>query len=106
MDGRVLDSDPNSANYSLKFVDKSLLPDAYVNGTMDGRFVGQHSADFLRTAALWQHGGVWIDVGCITVRNMDQICWKLLEDSNTPFQVAVPHTFEAACSHLCFMLLG
>ncbi|KAF3922455.1 hypothetical protein AA313_de0206907 [Arthrobotrys entomopaga] len=86
----VLDSVPNSPNHVLKFLDTSLLPEAFVNNTMDGPYVGPHSADFLRGACLYKFGGVYMDVGIILFRALDQICWKQLEDPESPYQVSIP----------------
>ncbi|KAH8196989.1 hypothetical protein TruAng_008848 [Truncatella angustata] len=87
---RILDNNPDSPNYALKYVSADLLPEAFVLKQMDGPYVGPHSADFLRGACLYQHGGVFIDVGCILLRHMDRIGWDKLEDPNSPYQVAVP----------------
>jgi hypothetical protein len=87
---RVLDSVPSSANNSLRWIDETLLPEAFVKGTMDGPYVGQHSADFLKSATVYKYGGVWMDVGCILFRKLDDICWKQLEDPQSPFTVSVP----------------
>lgn len=87
---RILDSIPDSPNYTLKYVSKDLLPQAFVNGTMDGPYVGPHSADFLRGACIWTYGGVYMDVGNILIRNLDRVCWRQLEDPSSPFEVSVP----------------
>ena len=87
---RVLDTDPSSVNHALKFVNPDLLPDAFVNGQMDGLYVGPHSADFLRGACLYLYGGVFMDVGILLLRQVDSICWKQLEDPSSPFEVSVP----------------
>ncbi|KAF2104219.1 hypothetical protein NA57DRAFT_70436 [Rhizodiscina lignyota] len=87
---RVLDNIPDSPNNALKWVTPDLLPDTFVKGTMDGPYVGPHSADFLRGACLQLHGGVWMDVGCILIRSIDMICWKQLEDPESPFEVSCP----------------
>ncbi|KAK6067346.1 capsule polysaccharide biosynthesis protein [Seiridium cupressi] len=87
---RILDNEPTSPNYALRHVPAELLPEAFVKQEMNGPYVGPHSADFLRGACLLQHGGVFIDVGCILFRHMDRIGWDKLEDPNSPYQVAVP----------------
>jgi hypothetical protein len=94
---RVLDSDPKSENYALKYVDEKLLPEAFVQGKMDGPTPGQHSADFLRGAALWQFGGVWIDVGCIAIRKMEDICWSLLDNPDDPAEVCIAGMYKWVC---------
>ncbi|KAJ5689351.1 hypothetical protein N7462_003743 [Penicillium macrosclerotiorum] len=86
---RVLDSVAGSVNNVLRFVPEDLLPPAFVDQTMDGPFARQHSSDFARTACLYNHGGVWIDVGIMLSRHLDRICWRELEDSSSPYQVAI-----------------
>lgn len=44
------------------------------------RYVGPHSADFLRGAALYEYGGAWIDVSCMLVRDLNRVCWDKLAD--------------------------
>lgn len=87
---RVLDTVPDSPNYALKYVPPDLLPETFVKGTMEGPYVGPHSADFLRGACVYLHGGVFMDVGIILLRSIDQICWFQLEDPKSPYQVSVP----------------
>ncbi|KAK7022302.1 capsule polysaccharide biosynthesis [Favolaschia claudopus] len=87
---RVLDNVPSSPNYTLKYVSRELLPDAFVDRKMDGPYIGPHSADFLRGALLYEHGGVYMDVGCILIRDMDRICWNEISDPNSPVHIVVP----------------
>jgi hypothetical protein len=91
---RVLDSVPGSPNYALNFIPASLLPAAFVDGRMDGPYVGPHSADFLRGALLFLHGGVFMDVGNILFRDLDRICWNQLEDPASPYQVSIPWMYS------------
>jgi hypothetical protein len=87
---RILDCVPESPNYYLNYVPASYLPDALNKGVMTGPYVGPHSADFLRGACLFLHGGVFLDVGAILIRPMDRICWNRLADPASPFQVCIP----------------
>ena len=87
---RVLDNVPGSPNNALNWVPEELLPETFVKGTMDGPYTGPHSADLLRGACLYLHGGVWMDVSIILIRHLDSICWKQLEDPESPFEVSVP----------------
>ena len=88
---RVLDSVPDSPNHAVKFLDGSLLPEAYKNSTMEGPWTGQHSADFVRGALLWTHGGICMDVGCILLRDLDRICWNTMTEQGSPYRIAAPH---------------
>lgn len=102
---RVLDSQPDSPNYFLNYIPASLLPDTFVHGKLDGPYVGPHSADMLRGACLYLHGGVFLDVGVLLFRTFDRICWNQLADPGSPFQVCIPwmygttiaNSFTAAC---------
>jgi mannosyltransferase OCH1-like enzyme len=87
---RVLDNVPDSPNYVLKHLPAETLPKSFIERTMDGPYVGPHSADFLRGATLTVHGGVFMDVGNILLRSIDRICWRELEDPSSPFNGAIP----------------
>ena len=98
---RVLDAVPDSPNYALKFVPEDMLPQSFVDGKMDGPYVGPHSADFLRGACLYLHGGVFMDVGIVLIRHLDRIFWDQLEDPNSPFNVSVPWMYgQNIANHL------
>ena len=81
---------PESPNYALSWLEADQLPAAFVNNTMTGPYVGPHSADFLRGATLFAYGGVWMDVGNILFRHLDDVCWNQLEDATSPYTVCVP----------------
>lgn len=87
---RVLDNVSGSVNHALRFVPESSMPPAFINQTMDGPHAGQHGADLVRTSSLYEHGGVWIDVGIYLTRHVDRICWSEMEDPNSPHNVAFP----------------
>ncbi|KAF2186337.1 hypothetical protein K469DRAFT_738638 [Zopfia rhizophila CBS 207.26] len=74
---RVLDDVPNSPNHALKYIPQDQVPACFRDRTMDGPYVGQHSADSIRGACLYAHGGVYFD----------RICWEKLEDLESPFRV-------------------
>jgi mannosyltransferase OCH1-like enzyme len=90
---RVLDTVPDSPNHALAWIATENLPEAFVKGTMTGPYVGPHSADFLRGAALYTYGGVWMDVGIILFRHLDSVCWAQLADATSSFSVAAPLVF-------------
>ncbi|KAJ8106823.1 hypothetical protein OPT61_g9287 [Boeremia exigua] len=91
---RVLDTVPNSPNHALTWLDPAVLPKAFVDGTMIGPYVGPHSADFLRGAALHAHGGVWMDVGNMLFLDLDRVCWNQLADDASPYTVCAPWMLE------------
>jgi hypothetical protein len=91
---RVIDNIQGSSNRWSQFLPADMLPPAFVKGTMDGPYVGQHSADMLRGALLYLFGGVFLDVSCILIRDLDSICWNQLQDPHNPFQVAVTSIHE------------
>ncbi|KAK6530931.1 hypothetical protein TWF281_007763 [Arthrobotrys megalospora] len=95
----VLDNVPTSPNYVLKWVEPGLLPEAFVNNTMDGPYVGPHSADFLRGACLYKYGGVYMDVGIILFRSLDSLCWDRLSDPSSPYQVSVPWMYGSVMAN-------
>lgn len=86
---RVLDARPDSDNYALKFAPAELLPETFIQGTMKGPYIGQHSADFLRGALLYTHGGVFMDVGSMLFRHLDHVGWNELEDPTSPYQISI-----------------
>ncbi|KZV80534.1 hypothetical protein EXIGLDRAFT_564112, partial [Exidia glandulosa HHB12029] len=81
---RVLDVAPHSPRHVRHFVDESHLPPAF--NKFDHEHAGQHKSDMLRVLLLHLHGGVWIDVGAILTRHLDDI-WSKIEDPNDPTEV-------------------
>lgn len=96
---RILDSVPHSPNNALTFLPPEMLPKSFVEGRMDGPYVGPHSADFLRGACLWLFGGVYMDVGIVLIRGLDEICWGQLEDEGSPFRVSIPWMYGAVTAN-------
>lgn len=72
-----------------RFVDPAYLPACFNAGTMADPTKGQHASDMVRLPLLYLHGGVWIDVGAILFRRLDDIFWRQLEDPDCPFEMAV-----------------
>lgn len=48
----------------------------------------------VRLPLLLEHGGVWMDAGMILFRHLDDICWKKIEDPDSPYELA---GFVLAC---------
>lgn len=84
----LLDKVPGSSTNVARYVESSYFPAAFNNDVMDGPNVGPHSGDLVRLPLIWKYGGVWIDVGTFLFRNIDDICWRQIEDPGTPYEVA------------------
>ncbi|EFW15953.1 capsule polysaccharide biosynthesis protein [Coccidioides posadasii str. Silveira] len=85
---RVLDLVEGSPTHALKCLPSSFLADAVINQKMTGTHVGPHSGDLVRLPLVYLYGGVWIDVGTFLFKSLDTLRWNLLEDPNTPFEMA------------------
>jgi hypothetical protein len=84
---RIVDSVPGSPAHVSRFVPPTLFPDAFNSGGMIGRYIGAHSADLVRLPLLDLHGGIWMDVGTILIRPLDDL-WELLQDPDVPYIMA------------------
>ena len=74
----------NISNY----VNPPFFPDSFLSQTMDGPHVGPHSADLVRLPLLYLYGGVWLDVGFLLFKHLDDFCWNTLEDESTLLEMA------------------
>jgi hypothetical protein len=84
---RVVDSVPGSPNNISRFVENSFFPDAFNVNRLTGSYAGVHSADLVRLPLLYLYGGIWMDVGTLLIRSLDDI-WGLLKDPETPYEMA------------------
>jgi hypothetical protein len=83
----MVDGSPN--NYSNFFPDpKSFFPATLLRRTMTGNHVGPHAADLIRLPLLYLYGGVWLDVGFLLFRDLDDLCWQVLADPFNPVELA------------------
>ncbi|KAK8033598.1 capsule polysaccharide biosynthesis protein [Apiospora marii] len=95
-DVRVLDmatttgpAGSSSPTHAHRFIDPAYLPACFNAGTMTGPTRGQHASDMVRLPLLYLHGGVWLDVGAMLFRRLDDIFWRHLADPECPFEMAV-----------------
>jgi hypothetical protein len=86
---RIIDSNPSSPNYFLKYIPASMLPEAFVSGTLHGPFVGPHSADFVRGPLVYLYGGISLDVGSYLTRHLDRWGWAPLVDEKSEIEVVI-----------------
>ncbi|KAK5988871.1 Glycosyltransferase afumC [Cladobotryum mycophilum] len=83
----VLDDVRGSETNIRNYLAPEMLPEAINNYTADGKYKGVHTSDVVRLALVLTYGGVWLDVGTILLRHVDDICWKEIEDPSSPVEV-------------------
>ncbi|KAI0836046.1 hypothetical protein F5Y06DRAFT_305642 [Hypoxylon sp. FL0890] len=84
---RVTDIVPGSPNHVLNFVPAYYFPRAFLENKIDGDQRGQHASDLARLPLVIEHGGVYMDVGLLLFRNIDDICWAELQNPESPFEI-------------------
>ncbi|ESZ94260.1 putative capsule polysaccharide biosynthesis protein [Sclerotinia borealis F-4128] len=88
---RVVNLATGSNNNVFQYIPMSArkeFPPAFNNRKMSGKGAGQHAGDLVRLVVLYHFGGVYMDVGTMLFRTLDDICWSAIEDSRTPYKVA------------------
>lgn len=85
---RVLDNINGSSNHFRQYLGDEHLPESVNSDKMSGQYAATHTADFLRLPLLYTYGGVWLDVGIILIRDLDDGVWDVLEDPMSPFEFA------------------
>lgn len=73
------DDSPNAVNH---FVSKDWFPVCFNDRTMTGSHAAQHAADLLRLPLLYEHGGVWMDVGNMLHTHLDDLFWDHIGENN------------------------
>ncbi|KAI0179459.1 hypothetical protein GGR52DRAFT_536291 [Hypoxylon sp. FL1284] len=85
---RVVDLTEGSPNNVYNYVNKDWFPDCFVNRTTDGSHAAQHAADLVRLPLLFEHGGVWMDVGNMLHTHLDALFWNHLTAPDSPYEMA------------------
>ncbi|KAF5018070.1 hypothetical protein F66182_9969 [Fusarium sp. NRRL 66182] len=85
---RLVDLVQGSPNNIYNFAGKEWFPDCFNNKTMDGKHAPQHAADLARLPLVYEHGGVWMDVGNMLHTHLDTLFWNHLTAPNTPYEMA------------------
>ncbi|KAI1434119.1 hypothetical protein GGR50DRAFT_664192 [Xylaria sp. CBS 124048] len=86
---RIVDLIDGSPNHIYNYVGEECFPDCFVQRTMDGPHAAQHAADLVRLPLLFEHGGVWMDVGNMLHTHLDELFWDALTGSDSPYEMAV-----------------
>ncbi|RYP41236.1 hypothetical protein DL769_011610 [Monosporascus sp. CRB-8-3] len=87
---RPVASEKNVGAFWNKGLDRmDWFPDCFVNRTMNGSHAGQHSADLVRLPLLFEHGGIWMDVGNMLHTHLDRLFWEPLTAADSPYEMGV-----------------
>ncbi|KAI9167868.1 putative glycosyl transferase FCK3 [Paramyrothecium foliicola] len=97
---RVLDLVDESPANIFNFADKAHIPSLLGQGTFTGRDAGACASDVVRYPLVFEHGGVWLDVGIILLMHLDQICWNAIKDPKSKIEVALSSADAALKSGL------
>ncbi|WAO87651.1 Hypothetical protein NCS54_00496800 [Fusarium falciforme] len=85
---RIVDLLDDSPNNIYNYVGEEWFPECFVNKTMDGRHAPQHAADLVRLPLLFEHGGVWMDVGNMLHTHLDTLFWDALIAPGSQYEMA------------------
>ncbi|PNY27370.1 Uncharacterized protein TCAP_02712, partial [Tolypocladium capitatum] len=87
---RVLDMVEGSPNHYARYLPGTaeFFPEAFLRRTLKGTHAAPHAADLVRLPLLYLHGGVWVDVGFMLFRGLDDLCWRELADERNPLELA------------------
>lgn len=84
---RIVDLAEDSPNNIYNFASKEWFPECFVDKTMDGAHAAQHAADLVRLPLLFEHGGVWMDVGNMLHTHLDTLFWHALTTPDSPYEI-------------------
>ncbi|KAF6831804.1 capsule polysaccharide biosynthesis protein [Colletotrichum musicola] len=84
---RLLDLVEGSPNNVYNFLAKDWFPDCMIKGTMEEHHRAQHQSDLIRLPLLYQHGGVWMDVGNMLHTHLDELFWNALSAPDSPYEM-------------------
>lgn len=91
---RVLDREPGSPSNVANFLDihdRSLFPEAFARGIIDGHYAPQHTSDLVRWPLLITYGGVYADVGLIQIGDLDRAWNETVANPDSPYQLLTFH---------------
>lgn len=86
---RVIDREASSPLNISRFIDltEANFPQAFIEGTLTGRYAVQHTSDLVRWPLLLRYGGVYADVGMMQIGDLDRLYSKTVGDPDSPYEV-------------------
>ncbi len=64
------------------------MPEAFINGNLDGHYAAQHTSDLIRYPLLLRYGGIYLDVGILQFGDLDWLWTKHITNPNSPYDFA------------------
>jgi hypothetical protein len=87
----LLDTVPGSTLNVSNFVDTSssaVVPEAFINGTLNGTYAAQHTSDLIRYPLLLKYGGIYLDVGILQFGDLDWLWTEHIANPASPYDFA------------------
>jgi hypothetical protein len=87
----VLDTVPDSQLNISRYIDiasPSVVPQALIDGRLDGAQVSQHMSDLFRYPLLLKYGGVYLDVGISELGDLDGLWEKHISNPKSQYDFA------------------
>jgi hypothetical protein len=87
----VLNTVPGSPLNVSNFIDtssRSEVPEAFINGTINGTYARQHTSDLIRFPLLLKYGGIYLDVGVLQFGDLDWLWTEHITNPASPYDFA------------------
>lgn len=82
---------PGSNLNVSQFIDtssRSVVPEAFANGTLNGTYAAQHTSDLIRYPLLLKYGGIYLDVGVLQFGDLDWLWNQHILNPASPYDFA------------------
>jgi hypothetical protein len=87
----VLDTVPGSPLNVSNFLDttsRSIVPEAFISGTLNGTYAAQHTSDLIRYPLLLKYGGIYLDVGLLQFGDLNWLWNEHIANPASPYDFA------------------
>lgn len=87
----LLNTVPGSPLNVSNFIDtssRSVVPEAFTNGSLDGNYAAQHTSDLVRYPLLLKYGGIYLDVGILQFGDLDRLWTEHIANPNSAYDFA------------------
>ncbi|KAF2265259.1 hypothetical protein CC78DRAFT_579672 [Lojkania enalia] len=87
----VFDNVPGSPLNVARYIDTSspsVVPAAFTNGAITGKYTAQHTSDLIRYPLILKYGGIYLDVGILQFGDLDWLWTKRISNPDSPYDFA------------------